>query len=73
MTPIELCGMACSAVIGSLIAQKFKTREKCAAWFESLNLDYPTGIGLGVVLMLALFVAVIHLGGRYQRNPFVFW
>jgi hypothetical protein len=69
----ELAGMFCAMVLGAIVAQKFKTREKCADWFESLNLDYGYGIGLGVVLMLALLVAVMHLCARYPRNPFVFW
>jgi hypothetical protein len=44
--------------IGSLIATKFKTREKSAAWFDSLKLDWVSGVGLAFVIVFGWMVVV---------------
>lgn len=51
--------------IASMIAKKFQTREKAAAWFDSLELDWIAGIGLalGIVCSVCLLPVVLHLIG----------
>jgi hypothetical protein len=70
----EIAGMFTVMLCGSLIAAKFKTREKAAARFSSLKLDWVSGIGLVVVCYLIMFLAIMHyVPSQYARNPFKFW
>lgn len=45
--------------LGSLIAHKFKTREKASAAFDKLGLDWISGIGLAFVIVACAVLAGI--------------
>ena len=51
----EFAGLLAMSAIGSIIAQKFKTRERFREWFDSLKLTWFHGTIIVFVIFAVIF------------------
>jgi hypothetical protein len=50
--------------VASVVGAKFKTRQKAAAWFDSLKLDRVSGFGLAFVIVAAAMLVAAFAGNH---------